>query len=86
MKLVMARSIGYETVIPLILGLLHAKAPSHLSSGPPSFLTIFLREKIVPKTSFASSSALNALACGWPSENPLAWGPLEIGRGIHFFL
>lgn len=29
-----------------------------LSSGPPSFLTMFRREKIVPKMSFASSWAL----------------------------
>jgi len=29
-----------------------------LSSGPPNFRTIFLREKMVPKISFASSWAL----------------------------
>ena len=32
---------------------------SHLSSGPPSFLTIFRNENIVPKMSFASSCALS---------------------------
>jgi hypothetical protein len=32
---------------------------TYLSSGPPSFLTIFLNEKIVPNINFASSCALN---------------------------
>ena len=49
---------------------------------------MFLREKIVPKTSFASSSALSAFGCDCPFATPLETGILdeESGRGAHFFL
>ena len=49
---------------------------------------MFLNEKIVPKTNFASSSALRPLDCGCASGTPLAWGSFEEepGRGVHLFL
>ena len=47
---------------------------------------MFLKENIVPKTNFASSSALRVLAFGLPSGSPLVWGPLDVGLGVHFFL
>lgn len=86
MKLVMAGAVGYETSRPLSLAQTRDERASYLFSGPPSFLTIFLKENIVPKISFASSSALKALTCGLPSGTPFSWGPLDIGRGVHFFL
>lgn len=86
MKLVMAGAIGYEASRPLSLVQTGAERASYLSSGPPSFLTMFLKENIVPKINFASSSALKALACGLPSGTPFSWGPLDVGRGVHFFL
>lgn len=55
---------------------------SYLSSGPPSFLTMFRNENIVPKTSLASSSALRAFAGGMP----LFASGIERLAGIHFFL
>jgi len=41
-----------------------------LSSGPPSLRTMFRSEKMVPKISFASSSALR------PGRRPEPWTPL----------
>ena len=58
---------------------------AYFSSGPASFLAIFRREKMVPKISLASSSALRTL---WPLDTPLACAAveLEFGRGVHRFL
>ena len=86
MKLVMAGAVGYETSRPLSLASARDKRASYLSSGPPSFLTMFLKENIVPNTNFASSSALKAFTCGLPLGTPLSWGPLDVGRGVHCFL
>jgi len=55
---------------------------TYLSSTPPNFLTIFLRLKTVPKTSFASSSALRTRAWG----AVFGRGTAEVGVGSHFFL
>ena len=63
----------------------------YLSSPPPSFRTIFRREKTVPKMSLASSSALNAgrevgavLLLDRASDSGRAGLPeAEGGRGSH---
>ena len=76
MQLVVARPIGYEasppTISIFVILLFSPLGAMYLSSGPPSFLTMFLNEKIVPKTSFASSSALRALDCDCTSGTPFA--------------
>lgn len=46
------------------------KKPAHLSSSPPNLRTMFRREKTVPKTSLASSSALRA---GWYVAVPFTY-------------
>lgn len=58
----------------------------YLSSGPPSFRTIFRRENIVPKMSFASSWALSRVGRALAGPRSAAIVPLlamlgsEIGR------
>lgn len=49
----------------------------YLSSSPPSLRTIFLREKTVPNTSLASSSALSGTRAG---PMPLGMVDWEEGR------
>jgi hypothetical protein len=49
------------------------KTGAYWSSGPPNFRTIFRSEKIVPKISFASSSALSLAGRGRPG--PLSGSP-----------
>ena len=66
MQLVVVCSIGYEaSSLKISLNSHHHLPPKvmYLSSEPPSFLTMFLKENTVPKTSFASSSALRVLDC-----------------------
>jgi hypothetical protein len=58
---------------------------AHLSSGPPSFRTIFRNEKIVPKMSFASSWALNRVgrALADPISGAAPWlAALEPEMGL----
>ena len=68
MHFVVTRPIGYEASPPTISTLVYSIPLSpgavYLSSGPPSFLTMFLKENIVPKTNLASSSTLRLLNCG----------------------
>lgn len=60
-QLVLACSKGNEAVTMLSVCRLPLRRLGgvHLSSGPPSFRTMFRSENIVPKMSFASSCALN---------------------------
>lgn len=81
MQLVVTRPIRYETSPPTISNV--NVPPSfppgavYLSSGPPSFLAMFLKEKIVPKTNFASSSTLRPFNCDCASGTPFAWDVFE---------
>jgi hypothetical protein len=76
MEFVLARSerdeagVKAQTSISTRLPSSFEFALQYLSSSPPSFRTMFRSEKTVPKTSFASSSALRDDRPG-PTDTPL---------------
>lgn len=72
-KAVDTRSCQRQAAIKLLQG--HA----YVSSSPPSCLTIFLKEKMAPNMSFASSSLDRALRPTWPSPSLMRLPP-DVGR------
>lgn len=60
---------SYDNVMRIAITALSGN--TYLSSKPPSFLTIFRNENTVPKTNFASSSALSIFIAALVSVAPL---------------